>query len=101
KVWDARSGECLQTLEGHSDYVTSLDAQSTTTTAAINSETRPVQHQSIALDSAGTWITCDSENLLRIPSEYRPFCSAVSGDTIAIGVGNGRVWMCEVQNRIL
>ncbi|KAF2734395.1 HET-domain-containing protein [Polyplosphaeria fusca] len=114
----ASAGECLQTVNAgkapyrlsfdssgnylHTDSgVISVNAQSTTTPAAINSETRSVQYQGIALDAASTWITYNSENLLRMPSEYRPSCSAVSGDTIAVGVGNGRVWMCEVQNSML
>ncbi|KAF2726449.1 hypothetical protein EJ04DRAFT_453386, partial [Polyplosphaeria fusca] len=113
KVWDARSGECLQTVnvekvldrisfDSSGNYlytdggVVSVITQSTTTPATINAETRSVQHQGIALNAAGTWITYNSQNLLRLPSEYRPSCSQVLGNVIAIGVGNGRVWMCEV-----
>jgi hypothetical protein len=32
---------------------------------------------------------------LWLPSDYRPSCSAVSGRTVAIGVGSGKVWMCS------
>ncbi|KAF2727861.1 NACHT-domain-containing protein [Polyplosphaeria fusca] len=114
---------CLQTLEGHSSDVysvafshdstrlasagqylhtdggvISVSIQSTTTPATIRAETRTAQYQGIALDATSTWITYNSQNLLRLPSEYRPFCSQVLGNVIAIGVGNGRVWMCKVQH---
>jgi WD40 repeat protein len=117
KVWDARSGECLFTVNVervlhrisfdskgnylHTDVgVINLSAQSTITPASTSAETHTAQYQSIALGVAGTWITYNSKNLLRLPSEYRPSCSAVSGNVIAVGVGNGRVWMCEVQSSV-
>src|SRR5215469_6906904 len=51
------------------------------------------QYQSGALSSDGVWITYNSENLVWLPSEYRPSCSAVSGKTIGIGVASGKVWI--------
>ncbi|KAF2737269.1 HET-domain-containing protein [Polyplosphaeria fusca] len=113
KVWDAHSGECLQTVDvekvlDHISFdssgnylntdggVVSVSAQSTTTPASVSAETRIAQYQGIALDRACTWITYNSQNLLKLPSEYRPSCSKVLGNVIALGVGNGRVWMCEV-----
>ncbi|KAF2729836.1 HET-domain-containing protein [Polyplosphaeria fusca] len=116
-VWDARSGECLQTLnvertvydlsfDSNDSYlrtdkgIFNIGAPSTSTPTPISTETQIAQYQSVALDASGTWITYDSVNLLRLPSEYRPSCSAVLGDVIAIGVGNGRVWRCEVLRSI-
>jgi hypothetical protein len=42
-------------------------------------------------------MTYNSENLVWLPSEYRPSCSAVSGKTIGIGVGSGKVWICNFK----
>ncbi|KAF2728246.1 HET-domain-containing protein [Polyplosphaeria fusca] len=80
-----RWSSCLSTLEGHSASVSSV----------------AFSHDSTRLASASTWITYNSQNLLRLPSEYRPSCSEVLGNVIAVGVGNGRVWMCNVQHSML
>jgi hypothetical protein len=42
-------------------------------------------------------MTYNSENLAWLPSEYRPSCSVVSGKTIGIGVGSGKVWICSFK----
>ena len=116
KIWDASSGECLQTLTGGPLYNISFDATgsylhteigtigidaSAATSALIMtaSATDPQKprYQGGALSSDRTWITYNSENLLWLPSEYRPSCSAVLGKTIGIGVGAGRVWICKVK----
>ncbi|KAF2626715.1 beta transducin-like protein HET-E4s [Macroventuria anomochaeta] len=155
KVWDASSGACLQTLEGHSDAVSSVafshdstklasasydntvkvwDASSGTCLQTLNIS-RPLYSLSfdstsfflhseigaIAIHSLGTpsevavvepkrplylgtslssgsiWIKYDGRNVLWIPSEYRPSCSAVCGNTVGMGVGSGRVWTCSVN----
>ena len=40
KLWDVTSGECLQTLEGHSDYVNSVSFSPDGTKVASGSWTR-------------------------------------------------------------
>ncbi|KAF5844173.1 hypothetical protein GGP41_002253 [Bipolaris sorokiniana] len=118
KIWDASSGECLQTLSiGRRLYCISFDIFGSSLhtdigTIEINvpprvasplpfhSELQRPQYQGLALSADGVWITYNSENLLWLPSEYRPACSAVSGETIVVGVGTGRVWICNVQLNI-
>ena len=39
------------------------------------------QYQGVCLSANGEWITWNSENLVWLPSEYRPWCSDVSGRT--------------------
>jgi WD domain, G-beta repeat len=111
KVWDASSGECLQTL----DINKTLDNISFDTTdsclltdigtIAINASsalykipnvTKPQgpRYQGLGLSSDGAWIIYNSENHVWLPSEYRPSCSTVSGNTVGISVGSGKVWMC-------
>ncbi|KAF2254521.1 hypothetical protein BU26DRAFT_447355, partial [Trematosphaeria pertusa] len=48
-------------------------------------------YQGGAVSSDGVWITYNTENLLWLPQEYRPSCSAVSGEMIGIGVGSGKL----------
>lgn len=61
-----------------------------------------VEHQNprydgMGLSPNGEWIKLNSENIVWLPSEYRPSCSAVSGRMIGIGTGNGRVWICNLE----
>ena len=113
KIWDASSGNCLQTLSvGKALYRIFFDSTgsylhtnignieitlSRSTTLPIISEPYNAYYQGLALSSDGVWITYNSENVVWLPSEYRPSCSAVSGKMIGVGVGSGRVWIYEVQ----
>ncbi|KAF2676051.1 hypothetical protein K458DRAFT_425005 [Lentithecium fluviatile CBS 122367] len=114
KIWDASSGECLQTLDvGKILYRIAFDvsgshlntdvgtidisALSGSVTLSTISEPCSPQYHGLALSADGVWITYNSEHLVWLPSEYRPSCSAVLGNTISIGVGTGRVWICKVE----
>ncbi|KAF2176009.1 WD40 repeat-like protein, partial [Zopfia rhizophila CBS 207.26] len=115
KIWDASSGECLQTLSVSKPlYRISFDISSSSLHTDIgtikfsvppslarpfpsHSELQNPQYQGLALSADSVWITYNSENLVWLPSEYRPACSAVSGKTIAVGVGTGRVWIYNIQ----
>jgi len=114
KIWDASSGECLQTLsigkalDSISFDITDsylyteigiidISALSGSFTLLTGLEPYNPKYRSLALSSDGIWITYDSKNLVWLPSEYRPSCSAVLEKTIGIGVGTGRVWICEVH----
>ena len=114
RIWDASSGECFHTLHIgemlcnisfdttgsylHTDIGTvALDALSASTTSPDKLEPQNPRYQGVGLSPNKEWITCNSENLVWLPSEYRPSCSAVSGSTIGIGVGSGKVWVCNLQ----
>ncbi|PVH69552.1 beta transducin-like protein HET-D2Y [Cadophora sp. DSE1049] len=110
KIWDTGSGECTQTLDiGKTLFDISFDttgsylhtnigiivigtSSDSIMTPSITDPQNP-RYQGWALSSDGAWITYNSENQVRLPSEYRSLCSAVSGKTIAIGGGTGRVWI--------
>jgi WD40 repeat protein len=113
KVWDASSGACLQTLNiGKTLYSLFFDSNSsflrteigliaihglgTSSETAVVEPARP-QYLGISLSSDGIWIMHDGKNVLWIPPEYRPSCSTVSGNTVSMGVGSGRVWTCSVH----
>ncbi|KAF2193890.1 WD40 repeat-like protein [Zopfia rhizophila CBS 207.26] len=114
KIWDASNGEWLQTLGiGKTLYGISFDITDSYLHTEIGTidisalsglialpttlERYNPQYQGLALSSDGVWISYNSENLVWLPSEYRPSCSAVSEKTIGVGVGSGRVWICNVQ----
>ncbi|GFF84756.1 vegetative incompatibility protein HET-E-1 [Aspergillus udagawae] len=43
------------------------------------------------LSPDSSWITRDGDNFIWLPAEFRPECSAVQGDTVAIGCRSGQV----------
>jgi WD40 repeat protein len=113
KIWDASSVACLQALNvGKSLYSLSFDATRScllTDIGSINVSTptgigmqnvavlQPPQYLDVGVSPDSTWITCSGNNLLWVPSEYRPSCSSVCGNTIGISVGSGRVWICSIN----
>jgi len=116
KIWDASSGECLQTLvigkalfnisfhiNGsylHTEIGTialEVSSSSLLNRAPSTPDPQSPRYKGWALSSNGEWITYDSKNWVWLPSEYRPSCSAVLGETIIIGVGTGKVWICNLE----
>jgi WD40 repeat protein len=115
RIWDTSSGACIETLEvgkilSHISFdatglyldteigVIAINAPLPLNTTPIATKPQGLQYQGGGLSSDGAWITYGSINVVRLPSEYRPFCSAVSANTVAIGVGSGRVWMCSFND---
>jgi WD40 repeat protein len=101
KIWDAYSGACLQTLEGYNGLVSSADLVSILVSlhpdkTAIEPQQPVSQGAAISLNC--TWVSNDAQDMVWIPSEYRPdipACSAVSGRCVGIGTGSGKVWFCH------
>jgi WD40 repeat protein len=111
KIWNAGSGKCLQALEVRRVLcnisfdttgiclqteigVIALDASLLSTISKDKISQAP-QYTKGGLSSDRAWITYDSKNILWLPPEYRPSCYAVSANTVALGVGSGKVWMCS------
>jgi WD40 repeat protein len=100
KIWDASSGTCLQTLEGYGNSVSSAGLVSIL--ALLYSDrtvTGPQQlvRQEPAVSSDNIWVSYNAQNLLWLPTEYRPVRSAVSGRCLGIGTGSGTVWICRFE----
>ncbi|KAL5371063.1 hypothetical protein DPSP01_014517 [Paraphaeosphaeria sporulosa] len=98
KIWDASSGACLQTLEGHSSTVRSADLVSVLASLhlykTVTEPQKPVFH-GVTISLNYTWGSNNAQNMLWLPTEYRPACSAVSGRCVGIGTGSGKVWFCR------
>jgi WD40 repeat protein len=98
KIWDASSGACLQTLEGYSGIASSADLVSVLMSlhpdeTAIEPQQPVSQGAAISLNC--TWVSNKAQNMVWLPTEYRPGGSAVSGRCIGIGTGSGKVWFCR------
>ncbi|KAF5849242.1 hypothetical protein GGP41_006191 [Bipolaris sorokiniana] len=111
KIWDASSGACLHSLDvGTILSYLSFDSSDTSLHTEIGTiiisncqiidrieaAASKLQYQGASISSDGNWIICAGSNVLWIPSEYRPSSSAVSKTQVGIGVGSGRVWLCQV-----
>ncbi|KAJ5631709.1 uncharacterized protein N7484_011809 [Penicillium longicatenatum] len=109
KMWDATSGQCLQTLHVEDVTIKSfgstnscLETDNGTLCLTLVSDKGPTnttglevpRFEGYGITSDGTHITWNSENLLWLPSEYRPHHNsafAVSLSTICLGCSSGRV----------
>ena len=108
KIWDTASGERLQTLDVNTkldnisfdtadQYLRTdigaivLGVSSASSTALSRTAYQKLRRRDYGVSSNRTWIMCNSENLLWLPSEYRPSCSATTASTVAIGCASGRV----------
>ena len=94
KIWDASSGACLQMLEGHNSYISSANLVSIL--ALLHSDeivTKPWQsvRQKVMISSDNIWISDDAQELLWLPTGYRPANAAVSGRCVGLGTGSRKV----------
>jgi WD40 repeat protein len=102
KLWDAASGAEQRTLEGHSDSATAVafspdgsyletdrgilyldDNKADRDMNDINSLSRVILE--------GNWLVLEGRNMLWLPPDARPGCSAVHEQSIAIGRPSGRL----------
>ena len=114
KIWDLSSSKCLQTLDIgkvlfnisfditgsylHTKVGTiAIDGSSASNMIPSATDSHKPRYQGGNLSSDGAWIRYNSKNVVWLPSEYRPSCSAVSGKTIGVGVGSGKVWICNFK----
>ena len=106
KIWDTVSGRCLETLKiGHpityilfdytDRYLLTNVGRITLAATTTNKPIRPddLERHSYSLGQDPSWITCNGQNVLWLPSEYRPSCSAVQGRIISIGSTSRRVFL--------
>ena len=113
KIWDASSGACLHTLDvGRTLYHLSFDTNNSQLYSEIGCiDTQDLKTSSVtdlaeparslyvntSFSTDGIWVQHAGNNVLWVPSEYRPSCSSVSGTMVGIGTGSGRVWLCGLD----
>jgi WD40 repeat protein len=108
KIWDPATGQCLSTLniqvydlqfhESNSNLLRTELGTFDLQTVAIATVIGPASTDrsspiavGYGLSSNRAWITYQGENLLWLPSEYRPSSSAISGTVVSIGCSSGRI----------
>jgi WD40 repeat protein len=105
KLWDAHTGAALQTLEvdavlrtlSFSDDRTFLetDRGMLRTTSLPPGEVLSQRNLARGILVKEQWVTCGMENVLWLPSEYRPSCNAVHRNVVALGHASGRLSILE------
>ncbi|CEJ83110.1 hypothetical protein VHEMI03137 [[Torrubiella] hemipterigena] len=111
RLWHTDSGECIQAVNlGITSYflsfkpntlllLTDVGAIAIYRIGPISTSTHSYS-KVISTNPSGyginrdrSWVTWNGDNLLWLPVEVRPTCSAVSGRTIVIGCASGRVYI--------
>jgi WD40 repeat protein len=78
RLWDAATGNALQTLEGHSDSVSSVAFS-------------PDRNLLATLRVSDSWVVEGKANILWLPPDYRSTCEAIWDQTIVLGHSSGRL----------
>jgi WD40 repeat protein len=107
RLWDAGSGAPLQTLEIGARVLMMLSFSTSgpylrTDRGLLKVKGYPLvplpQRDPVTnLFVKGHWITRDSENLLWLPADYRPTCSAFKNNILVFGLSSGRVTFMELS----
>ncbi|KAK4248937.1 hypothetical protein C7999DRAFT_30627 [Corynascus novoguineensis] len=106
KIWDAISGICVQMFDAGTS-ITRLSFDHTNRyiftdtgyinigTAAVEDSTKPhdPERQAYGLGQDRSWITCNGQNVLWLPSGYRPGCVTLKKRIISVGCSSGRVFV--------
>ncbi len=106
KLWDAFSGQALHSLEVYSSRITTLSFSSDQTVLHTDSgpfriTVSPSGAATLGIDPSGAmyvreqWVSRGDQNVLWLPPEYRPICTAVQGDIVILGDESGRVSFFE------
>ncbi|CAG8909902.1 unnamed protein product [Penicillium egyptiacum] len=102
RLWDTATGDLQQTLNAKG-AVTRLEFSHKGSYLISNSGILDVQsgHENHASNltnrnlaifiEQGQWVNLNGKSVLRLPPEFQPSCSAISGDLLALGHASGRV----------
>ncbi|WPJ61285.1 hypothetical protein SMAC4_13430 [Sordaria macrospora] len=113
KIWDPASGSCLQTIST-STLITDISFDPTsryllTNIGRINIVTETTKSQVVlkipeshgyGLGEDRSWITCNGQNVLWLPPNYRPDRCHVQGQMISFICESGLIWFISVLQDI-
>jgi uncharacterized protein YukE len=99
KIWDAASGRCLQTVDvgtpiarilldqtDHRYLLTDLERiQMAIAIPESSINLDKLERHGYSLGRDKSWITCNGQHVLWLPSDARPGCFAIQGQMISIG----------------
>jgi WD40 repeat protein len=104
RLWDPATGKKLQKLEVNG-IVTMMSFSTNGPFLETNKGVLEVEFYTPPVSSPQTntitkairehWLTRDSENLIWLPPEYRPACSAFQNNVLVLGCSSGQVVFIE------
>jgi WD40 repeat protein len=108
RIWDAGTGTLQQTLEGHSGEVYAVafspDGKRVETNRGIlhldGNESNTILNHKVSISELqihDNWISINGRNMLWLPLDIRPFCSAIQGRSICFGCLSGRVFCLSIN----
>lgn len=80
--------------KGHSSHTSSADLVSILALPYSDKIVTAEPREAVMISSDNMCISDDVQNLLWLPTEYRPASAAVSG---TVGTGSGKAWICRLQ----
>ncbi|KAE9566112.1 Vegetative incompatibility protein [Colletotrichum fructicola] len=117
RIWHAGTGECTQAVniggvtqtlsfEPSNAYLRTDKATIATDKASLRQSVSKSNGKydttrlriDIGISPDGNWITWHDQNLLWLPVEFRPACSALQDSTLAIGCHSGKVIVLRLAN---
>jgi hypothetical protein len=108
RLWEAATGTCRSTLEGHSSMVIAVGFSPDGKMLHTNVGDIPLSYPAIVPSPSwqknqyanilvqGQWVLGDQQRLLWLPSEYRSSSTAVYLDIVCLGLSSGRVVLLKV-----
>lgn len=114
-IWEAATGQCIRTINvgttlssisfdltayllteiGYIDVLADVpeptDAAASPALSIDSQQPEGQRRLGYGFSSDRFWITFNGQNVLWLPSEYRPSCSAVLRQTVGVGCRSGRV----------
>jgi WD40 repeat protein len=104
EIWELNSSKCLHhihigrqlsrvSFHANDSYLSTdvgfiaIPAPSDSVRRVVSLDLLPPPHHHAGLSEDGKWITYKFVNILLLPSEYRPSCSTVSGNSIGFAIG--------------
>ncbi|XPS92035.1 hypothetical protein M3J09_001441 [Ascochyta lentis] len=118
KIWDTSNGECLQTLCKNTPEVRDLSFDATNSllhtsigTFDLSSgflqpmsdekESQLPRYVAAGLSPDRSWLMCQDKCVLWLPPDYRPYCTAVSGNSVTVGCASGRMLIVRIVPEFL
>jgi WD40 repeat protein len=112
QFWDVASWQCLQTLEGYGSRIRKLDVaksffqtergmftlHSPTDPACSGTDPERLSARGFGVSKDRAWITWNSANLLKLPSDYVMSAFAVAESSIGIGYASGHIILLDAAS---
>ena len=107
RLWNVKKREATQKISTN-QLIHELSFSADGSHLIIDGELIKINHVSLDVDQSylesspclmvrGDWVAKEMQDILWLPSEYRPTCAAAHGNRIAMGLASGQVSFTEID----